>query len=116
MMISSNRIPVLGWLLVLGLLLSLTVIGCATNQEKPKAMDESDITLPDGSAEYAQLSEDAMRGAQLWADNCIRCHNTRPPRALSDEQWSIVMMHMRVRAGLTGKEQRQILKFLQAAN
>ena len=63
MMISSNRVPVLGWLLVLGLLSSLTVVGCTTTREEPKAAEEADITLPGDPAEYAQLSEDAMRGA-----------------------------------------------------
>ncbi|MHB8519646.1 MAG: cytochrome c [Limisphaerales bacterium] len=55
-------------------------------------------------------------GAQIWAQNCMRCHNIRSPSPYSDAQWSVITMHMRVRANLTADEQRAILKFLQAAN
>ncbi len=51
-------------------------------------------------------------GARLWADNCIRCHNLRPPESLSDSQWEVVVHHMRVRANLTADEHRAILAFL----
>ena len=55
-------------------------------------------------------------GAQLWAQNCIRCHNIRNPASLSDRQWEIVLHHMRVRANLTTQEHEMILEFLKAAN
>ncbi len=56
------------------------------------------------------------RGAQAWANSCARCHNMRDPKELRDDQWRGVVAHMRVRAGLTGKEARDILKFLQESN
>lgn len=59
---------------------------------------------------------DATRGAQSWADNCARCHNMRDPKEFRDDQWKPVVLHMRVRAGLTGPEARDILAFLQASN
>lgn len=70
------------------------------------------------SAEGKPLSDPQAfaRGAKAWAQNCARCHNPRDPRDLSDSQWKIVMSHMRVRAGLTGAESRDILKFLEASN
>ena len=55
-------------------------------------------------------------GTQLWAENCTRCHNTRSPATYSDAEWSVAMMHMRVRANLTAEEHRKILEFLQSAN
>jgi len=55
-------------------------------------------------------------GAQQWADNCARCHNIRPANELRDDQWITTMFHMRVRAGLTGQEMRNILTFLQKSN
>lgn len=63
-------------------------------------------------------SEPSARGggAQIWAQNCMRCHNIRSPSPYSDAQWSVITMHMRVRANLTADEQKAILKFLQAAN
>jgi hypothetical protein len=55
-------------------------------------------------------------GAELWADNCLRCHNLRPPTQFSNNEWQIIMQHMRIRANLTGQEQRDILAFIQSAN
>jgi len=59
---------------------------------------------------------DAAKGAKAWADNCIRCHNIREGKELRDDQWITTMFHMRVRAGLTGQDTRDILSFLQASN
>jgi len=56
------------------------------------------------------------RGARAWADNCNRCHNFRDARELRDDQWRVSMAHMRIRAGLTGQQTRDILKFLQESN
>ena len=56
------------------------------------------------------------RGAQAWANNCARCHNMRDPKELRDDQWRAAVGHMRVRAGLTGQEARDILAFLQGSN
>lgn len=59
---------------------------------------------------------DLAAGAQAWAENCTRCHNLRAPNELRDDQWITSVFHMRVKAGLTGKETRDVLTFLQAAN
>ena len=56
------------------------------------------------------------RGARGWAEQCARCHNMRDPRELRDDQWRAVVTHMRVRAGLTGEQARDILRFLQESN
>ncbi|MFQ5644624.1 MAG: c-type cytochrome [Thiogranum sp.] len=56
------------------------------------------------------------KGAQQWADNCSRCHNIRAANELSDDQWLTTIFHMRIRAGLTGEEMRNILTFLQESN
>jgi len=56
------------------------------------------------------------RGARLWGQACAQCHNPRDPKDLSDEQWRVSVSHMRIRAGLTGQEARDILRFLQTAN
>lgn len=71
-----------------------------------------------GSA-AAQDADDPMafvRGAQSWADNCARCHNMRDPAEYRDDVWEPTVLHMRIRAGLTGQETRDILTFLQKAN
>ena len=59
---------------------------------------------------------DVTRGVKAWADNCGRCHNFRDPREFRDDQWKVIVTHMRVRAGLTGQDARDILKFLQESN
>lgn len=51
-------------------------------------------------------------GAQLWAENCQRCHNTPSPNSFSHEQWVTIGMHMQTRAQLTDKERDKIVAFL----
>jgi nitrate/TMAO reductase-like tetraheme cytochrome c subunit len=53
---------------------------------------------------------------ELWGENCSRCHNIRPPNEFSGAQWAAIVHHMRFRANLTGEEEREITKFLQASN
>jgi hypothetical protein len=82
-------------LLFTGAALVVTLAGCASS----------------GDTKTAQKG-----AAQLWSENCTRCHNGRPPGEFSDTQWDVIVHHMRVRANLTAEEQRQILAFLQASN
>ena len=51
-------------------------------------------------------------GAQLWAENCQRCHNTPSPSTYSPEKWETIGMHMQSRALLTDKERDKIVEFL----
>ncbi len=55
-------------------------------------------------------------GAQLWSENCVRCHNLRSPSSHSDNEWAIIVHSMRLKAGLTGEEARKILEFLKSAD
>lgn len=59
---------------------------------------------------------DFTAGAKSWANNCARCHNMRDPQDLRDDQWVTTAFHMRLRAGLTGQQTRDILTFLRASN
>jgi hypothetical protein len=52
--------------------------------------------------------------AQLWTENCSRCHNVRSPDYYTPGRWTLVAQHMRVRGYLTGAEERQITAFLQS--
>jgi hypothetical protein len=54
----------------------------------------------------------AKSGAQLWAENCQRCHNTPSPSTFSPEQWETVGLHMQSRALLTDTEKNKIVEFL----
>jgi cytochrome c2 len=51
-------------------------------------------------------------GAQLWSENCQRCHNTPSPSTFTPEQWETVGMHMQSRALLTETEKNKIVEFL----
>ena len=51
-------------------------------------------------------------GAQLWGENCQRCHNTPSPSTFSPEKWETIGMHMQSRALLTETEKNKIVEFL----
>lgn len=59
---------------------------------------------------------DPAQGAKTWADNCVRCHMMRDPAEFRDDLWRPIMSHMRIRAGLTGTQTRDVLEFMRASN
>jgi len=77
------------------------LISCAANQQ---------------SGQVSAAAATGKGGAELWAENCIRCHNIRSPSSYSPAQWEVVMMHMRVRANLTPEEHKKILEFLKSGS
>lgn len=74
------------------------------------------ITPAYSATEKKEKSGDFIRGSIAWANNCARCHNFRNAAELRDDQWKVAVSHMRVRAGLTGQQARDILRFLQESN
>ncbi len=56
------------------------------------------------------------RGAKQWQLVCGSCHNLRSPSELSNSEWEVAMGQMRVRAGLTAAQTRDITAFLKASN
>ena len=56
--------------------------------------------------------EEPDSGAKLWSEHCQRCHRVRDPSDLDRDSWTVVMLHMRVRANLTAEETHEILAFL----
>jgi hypothetical protein len=80
------------------------VIGCSTDKQ------------PGEVATGTTTPRAEKGGAELWAENCVRCHNIRSPSSYSPAQWEVVMMHMRVRANLTAEEHKKILEFLKAGS
>jgi len=68
------------------------------------------------AAESEATAGNVTRGARTWAQNCSRCHNMRSPTEFRDDLWKPIVTHMRIRAGLTGQQQRDVLAFLQASN
>ena len=84
----------------------LSVVGACSSNQDPPTTDKA----------VATAAPPAKGGAQLWAENCTRCHNARPPDYYSDAQWQILVHHMRLRANIDGAEARTIVQFLQASN
>lgn len=74
---------------IAGITLYTTVNGCKVNQD-----------IADKS------------GAQLWAENCRRCHNAPDQYTHKPEDWATVGMHMQSRALLTNRERDKIVEFL----
>ena|SRR5688572_4711930 len=102
-----------GWFLVASCLLFVTFVGCAgtprnvaTARTQPAAEQAS---------ESASASAPARKGrTRLWAENCMRCHNARPPTYYSMRQWEVAMHHMRVRGALTAHETEEITEFFRS--
>jgi len=87
---------------------ALFVAGCRTSHtEHAEAAKAGTAT---------QVASSGKGGAQLWTENCIRCHNIRSPSIYSDGEWEVAMHHMRIRANLTAEEHKKILEFLKSAN
>lgn len=55
-------------------------------------------------------------GAELWGENCIRCHNAPSSVEYSGVQWEVIGMHMKQRANLTDDEITKIVTFLKSQN
>ena len=81
--------------------------GCATKQPAPAA---------DPAPDTRTASAHAKGRAELWGENCGRCHNVRGPDWYSDAEWEVAMQQMRIRGYLTGQEHRAIEQFLKSAN
>ncbi len=78
------------------------------------------VTLAADTSQPAQTpTQDAAqfaRGAAEWQQLCGSCHNLRSPSELTNAEWDVAMGQMRVRAGLTGQQERDITAFLKASN
>lgn len=74
------------------------------------------VYIPASAEGSDKPAGDVSRGALSWSQNCNRCHEMRDPTEFRDDQWRTIVAHMRVRAGLTGQQERDILAFLQTSN
>ena len=77
---------------------------------------ETRETATNSSSSNTAGSSMQLSGQELWSMNCQRCHNMRSPAMYSNAQWDVIVHHMRVRANITGAEQRAIADFLKSAS
>ena len=52
-------------------------------------------------------------GAQLWGENCNRCHNAPSMDQYTSDHWDIIGTHMKIRSNVTDTEIKKIVDFLQ---
>jgi hypothetical protein len=93
---------------LLGGIAAMNIVGCQSDAQKSAASTQPLFGFIPPAPERS--------GAELWSDNCSRCHNLRPPGEFSPKQWGVIVQHMRSRANLTGEEERKITEFLQASS
>ena len=72
-------------------------------------------TATESSGAVSSDSYMGLSGEELWSNNCLRCHNIRPPTMYGNAQWDVIVHHMRLRANITGQEQRAIVEFLKSS-
>jgi len=89
----------------------LAVAGCQMSARSP---DVGAAGTPASAAAAPAKAEKG--GAELWSETCAHCHNLRSPSSYGPAQWEVAVYDMRVRAHLTGDEQRKITEFLKAAS
>jgi hypothetical protein len=97
-----------------GLLSALLLLFASTSWNllaEPKA----NRTDTESNGAVSSDSYMGLTGEELWSNNCLRCHNIRPATMYSNAQWDVIVHHMRLRANITGQEQRAIVEFLKSA-
>lgn len=114
----SENVFAVGALALVGALgVALGAAGCATSSPTSDQAASTSAADTASTGRPKLVSADITKGgAQLWAENCNRCHNSRSPSERSDVQWGVIAHHMRLQATLTGEEYRKILEFLRASN
>jgi hypothetical protein len=105
-MTTLNRSLIAAWVLLF-ISTSLSLLADPKKAHQKAATNSSGAVSSDS---YMGLS-----GEELWSNNCLRCHNIRPPTMYTNAQWDVIVHHMRLRANITGQEQRAIVEFLKSA-
>ena len=102
------------WRSGLSLAVLVTAISAASLAFAAAADTAKDASPPTNTGKAAEKKQ--LTGADLYAMNCNRCHPERYATERTAAQWKTIMLHMRVRANLTGEEQRKITEFLKSAS
>jgi nitrate/TMAO reductase-like tetraheme cytochrome c subunit len=95
---------ILGATIIIVLLVTINLTGCSSTKT---------ITATNQQNQKVVLQQS---GVQLWSNNCVRCHNSPPPNAYSDNEWDAIVNHMQKVGGLTVTDADKIAEFLKASN
>jgi len=90
---------------ITGMLLILVVFfsSCSSTESSYSKADSNNVVY-------------TKSGAQLWGENCVRCHSIPSPSSYNDTDWDTIELHMKIRANLTSIESDKIFDFLKSAN
>jgi cytochrome c5 len=97
---------------VLAVLVVLVAVASWNLFADPKSNGKTDAKSNSSASSDSYMG---LSGEELWTNNCMRCHNIRPPTMYSNAQWDVIVHHMRLRANITGQEQRAIVEFLKSS-
>jgi cytochrome c5 len=67
-------------------------------------------TPPPKPSKPAQAAQQQNAGTRIFEANCARCHSA--PESFPPRITGTILMHMRVRANLSAKDQEILLKYL----
>jgi len=101
-MLRKLNVTLLAVAALAAMMLAILTNGC-------KSVSSSSAAPAAGQADEAMA---VAAGAQLWVENCGRCHSLRDPASFSAAQWEVSVHHMRVRVPLTAEQQKAITEFL----
>ena len=102
-------------ILTRGLLAGLLLLFITINVKLLAGPNARRNTATEASGAASNDSYMGLTGEQLWSNNCLRCHNIRPGTMYGNAQWDVIVHHMRLRANITGQEQRAIVEFLKSS-
>lgn len=95
-------------------ILALGLAGCASHNVPTTASTKKAASWPWPFTIHDPAKH--QTGAELWARNCMRCHELRSPAQYRPGEWAIIIDYMRLKAGLTGEQARKIEKFLKESS
>lgn len=92
-------------------LVALASMQSTTAAEQAEESQTAAIEQPASGDESPSLD-----GGQVFTWYCGSCHSERYPAERTDEEWDVIVTHMRVRANLTGEQAEAVLRYLQENN
>jgi len=91
----------------------VTVAACLVSNALVAGEDAKPVKNSAPSKKVEKKPQKKLRGAELYAIHCNRCHPERYATERTEAQWKTILLHMRTRATLPAEQAREILKFLQ---
>lgn len=106
----------------LALPIALVLASCASEPSEPKEIWRSLDTskkAPEPSARLASRAGESLdqvgSGYWIFQRKCLECHEARVPKDPKHPDWHPVMTGMSWNAGLSDKEQADVMAYLRAA-